>query len=233
MIGYVISLIILISSYTAALFFLFKRDRDIPYLEYLLPITVMVLYLANVIWIYHDVGPNDWNFLNALPMQNLSPFSYCLCFLSAFLPKKVRAPIYAMFALLSVGMLCAGILEIASYIPRNYAFHLILILGTTPHFLLSFFGIYLIRRQKINLSGKTMLWGYLLPIAIAIVMLIINCIFHTAYFGLSVYGDHNIYSVVISDYAAVSILAYFFGLCFVLAIGYLLQRFLVLRKTQS
>jgi hypothetical protein len=57
-------------------------------------------------------------------------------------------------------------------------------------------------------------------------MLVLNAIFKTAFFWLSLYGAHSIYNVVICKSSILSAILYFMGLMFVLLFGYFYQKFL-------
>ena len=56
-------------------------------------------------------------------------------------------------------------------------------------------------------------------------MMIVNVIFDTAFFGLSLNGKHNIYNFVLTNNAYLSAALYFFGLICVLGLGYLYVSF--------
>jgi hypothetical protein len=51
-------------------------------------------------------------------------------------------------------------------------------------------------------------------------MMILNVIFDTAFFGLSLNGKHNIYNKVLVDNSYLSALLYYIGLLAVLVMGY-------------
>ena len=52
-------------------------------------------------------------------------------------------------------------------------------------------------------------------------MLIMNLIFDTSFFGLSLNGKHNIYNVVLVDSSFVSALLYYLGLLMIIILGYI------------
>ena len=54
----------------------------------------------------------------------------------------------------------------------------------------------------------------------AVVMMILNVIFDTAFFGLYLNGKHNIYNNVLVSNSYLSAFLYFFGLCGVLLMGF-------------
>ena len=51
-------------------------------------------------------------------------------------------------------------------------------------------------------------------------MMILNVVFDTAFFGLSLNGKHNIYNNVLVLNSYLSAFLYFFGLCGVLLMGF-------------
>ena len=54
--------------------------------------------------------------------------------------------------------------------------------------------------------------------------MILNLIFDTSFFGLSLRGKHNIYNNVIVDNSYLSAAIYYAGLIFVLLMGYLVSK---------
>ena len=63
-------------------------------------------------------------------------------------------------------------------------------------------------------------------------MIILNLIFDTSFFGLSLRGKHSIYNMVLVSNSFLSAFIYFTGLAIVLAISFVLQKILlrVLKK---
>ena len=59
----------------------------------------------------------------------------------------------------------------------------------------------------------------MLIIGVAVIMLILNLIFKTSFFGLSMYGNHNIYTIVICESSIISAIIYFEGLTILLGLG--------------
>ena len=124
---------------------------------------------------------------------------------------------------MALGMLVAGIFNCVFNIARNYRFHWHMGLDSILHASVSLYGIYLVRTGRARLDKKTCLIGGAFMWVVAGCMLLLNVIFHTAFFGLSVYGEHNIYGVVLSDSGVVSAVIYFVGMTIVLALGTLYQ----------
>ena len=113
---------------------------------------------------------------------------------------------------------------------RNYKFHLTIFCDTLAHFLLSLFGIYLIKTKQIELTKKMVTISSLFIVVVAIIMLILNLIFKTSFFGLNLYGNHNIYNMVLVKNKYLSTLIYFVGLNLVLIIGYFYQKIFFVQK---
>ena len=90
----------------------------------------------------------------------------------------------------------------------------------TAHILLSLFGIYLVRSEQVDLTPVAALISGSVIFGSALLMLILNLIFDTSFFGLSLSGKHNIYNVVLTDNSYISVSLYFIGLSGVLALGY-------------
>jgi hypothetical protein len=76
------------------------------------------------------------------------------------------------------------------------------------------------------LDKKTALIGAAIVIGVAIIMLILNIFLHTSFFGLSLYGEHNIYNVVVCESGYLSAAIYFLGVSFVLFAGAIFQKIL-------
>jgi hypothetical protein len=222
---YFILMLFIIVLYAFGLTFM-KKMKNTRFFNLLFTSLVVIFYLYCLIHIYRDVGSQDWNFTNALPTANVSPFTYCLTPFIFIFPKKIRPYFLALLALLSFGLMCAGLLTCIGNIARNYAFHLTIALDTLSHAILSFLGVYLYQSKQIELTKQISLIGGSIIVGVAALMLVLNLIFHTSFFGLSLYGNHNIYNFVLVDNGYLSALIYFVGLCCVLIIGYFHQKFI-------
>lgn len=183
---------------------------------------------------YFSVGPNDWNFINSLPTANVSPFMFTFSAIALFLPKKIRGYVFSLISLLSFGMLMACELSIITYIIRNYTFHYFIFLDFVIHILMSLVGIYFGITNISKLDKKSCLIASSIIYVVAIIMLILNLIFATSFFGLNLYGNHSIYNVVLVQSGILSAIIYFTGLTLVLLLGFLYQKLLrKLKKTDK
>lgn len=63
-------------------------------------------------------------------------------------------------------------------------------------------------------------------VVVALIMMTMNVLFDTSFFGLSLNGKHNIYLVVLTDNSYLSALIYFTGLTTILFLGFFYHGFL-------
>ena len=126
--------------------------------------------------------------------------------------------------MLSFGLLCAGMINCVFNIGRAYAFHWEMGLDSLLHAAVSWYGVYLVRSGQTQLTKKTCLISGGMVLGVAFCMMILNVILHTSFFGLSIYGEHNIYNIVVCENGYLSAIIYFIGLSAVLALGVLFQK---------
>ena len=221
--GYIITLILLLVSYAAGIYFM-KYARNFKLFNILFIAAVFIPYVSLLYIVYSDVGFYDWNFQNTLPVANVSPFMFSTMLLLLVWPKKIREQHFLLISLLSVGMLLSGVLSCVYNAVIDYKFHFHFVLDYFAHFVLSLFGIYLIRTRQVRFTVKSCLISAASILGVATLMLLLNLIFDTAFFGLSLNGKHNIYNNVFVESSYLSALLYYAGLCAVLVMGYLLSR---------
>lgn len=223
--AYIITLILFLLVYIGVIF-LMKYMRRVKLANAVFVGLVWIPYLMLSLTVYLDVGFYDWNFQNTLPTANVSPFMFTCVPLALILPRRFKPYFLALISLLSVGMFVSTILGCIYNAAINYKFHIHFTYDYVAHFALSLFGVYIIRSKQVQLDAKHTLIGSFLILAAATGMLILNLIFDTAFFGLSLNGKHNIYNNVLVDNSYVSALLYYAGLIVVLLLGYGYMRFM-------
>jgi hypothetical protein len=229
--GYYISLAGLLAFYLMAIPQL-KHLRNKKITNGVFSVLIFALYVAVVIRVYISVGFNDWNFKNTLPVANVSPFMFTLVMLMHLLPQKIKKHFYLLISLLSVGMILSSVFSCLYNGVINYKFHWHFLCDYLAHVLLSLYGVYLIKSGQVELNKKNALVSGAIIVGVAIFMLVLNVIFDTAFFGLSLNGKHSIYNVVLVESSYLSAFLYFLGLCGVLAMGYIYSR-LIARKNKK
>ena len=217
---YILALVVFAAIYVAVIV-LMRFMRNTTLTNAIFVLAVVIPYIALVVTIYRDTGFYDWNFQNVLPVANVSPFMFTCVPLALLLPKRVRKHFLLLISLLSVGMLLSGVFGCIYNAARNYKFHLHFTYDYAAHFAMSLFGVYLVKSRQVTMSIKNALISSSLIFGTAAVMTVLNVIFDTSFFGLSLNGKHNIYAVVLTESSYLSALLYFLGLGVVLTLGYL------------
>lgn len=222
---YILALIALLVAYISVIFAM-KYMKNTKLFNGLFVCIVAVCYLLVMLTVYLDVGFADWNFQNTLPTANVSPLMFCLTIFVLFLPKKARRYCLLLVSLLSVGMLASTIFGCIYNASIGYKFHFHFLLDYIAHVALSLWGIYLVKTNQVKVENKSCIVSMCMIFAYATLMLILNVIFDTAFFGLSLNGKHNIYNMVITSNSYLSALLYYAGLFVVLIAGMFLQKYM-------
>ena len=229
---YIISLCLFLLIYVLAVLFIHKCRNTIITNIVLVAITFFC-YVALVIIVYKDVGYKDWNFQNTLPTANVSPFMFCTLIIYVFLPKKAQKVWSRLISLLSLGMIVAVVIACISRAVIDYKFHFQFVLDYVSHLSLSILGVYLVKSNQVDLKVKDCLISGSLIVAVAVIMLVINAIAGTAFFGLALNEKYNIYNMVIVNNCYLSAFIYFVGLIFVLVAGYFYLRIITFKKKKT
>ena len=222
---YIISMILLIAAYVAVIPCM-KHMENTRLWNSIFSVVTVLCYLFVVIRMYYSVGINDWNFLNTLPVANVSPFMFFSVMLIHLFPTKIKKHFYLLVSLLSVGMLASPILGCIYNASISYKFYLSFLSDYVAHIAISLWGVYIVKSGQVTLSKRSVVISGGIIVSAAFVMLILNVIFDTAFFGLSLNGKHNIYNNVLTKSSYLSAFLYFTGLITVLGIGYLYSAFL-------
>ena len=216
---YLLTLALLIALYATAIY-LMKYIKNPKVANPIFVALVFIPYVMLSLTVYIDVGFHDWNFQNTLPVANVSPFMFTCIPLALFLPKSVKKHFLLLISLLSVGMLLSSVFGCIHNAVINYKFHIHFTYDYVSHFTLSLFGIYVIRSKQVTLNKRNALISSSIIFGATTVMLLLNIILDTAFFGLSLNGKHNIYNNFLHESSYVSALLYYTGLSVVLLLGY-------------
>ncbi len=235
---YIIALVLLSLFYVISIY-LMKYIRHFQLANIVFGLLVFIVYICHCTIIYKCVGFNDWNFQNTLPVANVSPFMFSLMPIIMILPQKIKKHLHLLISLLFVAMFLASVLGCISNAVINYKFHFHFMLDYIAHIILSLYGIFLIRSKQVELTKKNCIISSSIILGSATVMLILNLIFDTSFFGLSLRGKHNIYNNVLTDNSYISALLYYLGAMFMLFLGFLAcrffakERFAITQKTEK
>mgnify|MGYP003289803462 CR=1 FL=1 len=230
MIGFIVNLIIMIALLVGGVFFIYKQQEKLKgkVINILIPAIIFLFLLYQILEFY--CKGIDWNFYNSLPTANISPFMFTLLFINVFLPKPIKKYIYTLTALLCIGMVIAGFATDVSYIVRGYSFHICIAMDCTNHILFALFGIYLVITKQTHTKIRDNIISGSILFGIVAIMIILNIIFKTSFFGLNMYGDHSIYGVKLVSNSILSAVIYCCGLGALLVLGYVFEYLFVLPK---
>ncbi len=210
-----------------------RRWKNPKMIDLVFAAVIFLPYATELFIVYSDVGFYDWNFRNVLPTANVSPFMFSITPLTVLLPENIRKRLLLLFSLLSVGMLLSTTFNCIYNTVISYRFHFHFALDYISHAALSLWGVYAVRCNRVKLEPRSCIISGSIIFGVAALMLILNLIFDTAFFGLSLNGKHNIYNVVITDVSLLSVLIYFVGLVGVLFMGFYYNKLLELAKTKE
>lgn len=121
-------------------------------------------------------------------------------------------------------MFFSVILACIQRISINYRFIPHFLLDYVSHLTLSLWGVYLVKSKQIQFEKKDCLLGGSVIIGVSLIMLIVNKIFDTAFFGLTFNDNYNIYNIVLVNNPYLSALIYVVGLSVTLLLGYFFQK---------
>ena len=221
--AYIWALLLLCTAY-AFVFYFMKNFHSKRFTEIIFTCLVFIPYVCLSFVVLRDVGFNDWNYRNTLPVANVSPFMFALTPLVLFLPRCVKKHFLLLISLLSVGMAFSSILGCINNAAINYKFHIHFMLDYVSHFALSLYGVYLVRTRQVQLNIKNSAVSASIIVGAALVMMFLNVIFDTAFFGLSLNGKHNIYNNVLFKSSYLSAFVYFLGLVVIIVLGYIYMK---------
>ena len=87
---YLIVGIMLLVFYILAVLFLRTKINQNKLLDILFPVSIFLIYLFYLTRIFLDVGFSDWNFQNALPTANVSPFMFSTVLIICILTSDIK-----------------------------------------------------------------------------------------------------------------------------------------------
>jgi hypothetical protein len=225
---YIVTIATLVAIYFIAILFI-GRIKNTKVVNVFLFTIIFGLYVFYVLINLFRYGSNSPYFHGVLATANISSFMFSVLPIIYF-SNLGRQRLYFLVSLLSVGMLLSPVFNAVTYAVCNYPFDILPILDYICHLLFSLWGIYLAKSRQIEVNKKEAFLSSLIIIFVAVFMIILNCIFDTSFFGLSLTGKHNIYGHIIVQSSWLSAIIYFVGLTIVLCVGYIFIKCFSRRK---
>ena len=226
MVYYIAAVLVSIALYTTGLLCMkylvkYRKISDIDF-----PSLIFILYFIEIVLLLVDVGFKDWSYLTLLPLGNVGPFMFFTLPFYFLLPKKARKFALTIVALLSPAMLVYGIMRGVALVVAGTKAYASYVLDILCHVVFAVYGIYLVRSEQVDLDVKRSLISGGILLGVSVLMLILNAIFKTSFFGLSVYGNHNLSNIIFLKSAVLSIFVYFIALAALMTVGYFFQKYL-------
>lgn len=185
-----------------------------------------LFYILYLLKLASNVGIHNYYFYESLATANVSPFMFSIMPLVYFSRGRLQKYLYALVSLLSVGMLLSPVLNAVIYAIKGNTFGIIFAWDYVAHLSLSLWGVYLVKSGQVELTRKNSLVGSMLIFGVCGVMVVLNLIFDTSFFGLSLRGKHHIYYNAITSNSYLSATIFFIGFAAVLALGYFYCKYL-------
>ncbi|MGI6377925.1 MAG: hypothetical protein ACOX0I_02525 [Bacilli bacterium] len=210
-------------------YIIFRFKDKLPYkvTTILMTLLIFIPYVFSLINYYCNYdGVTGWHFKYTLPTANISPFMFFMVFVVLFLPKIIQKHFYLLMALFSFVMVVAGIGSPVYYAFFYHYYYSFISIEWITHLTMAFFGIYLLLTKKIEVTVKNCVKASMIIYVTVAIMMILNIILGTAFFGLAFNGKHNIYTLIVISNPYLSALVYVIGLTCFLIIGYWFLKFI-------
>ena len=154
--------------------------------------------------------------------DNISPFTFTFMPCMILLKGKIAEFFKSAIAFLSIGMI------IAMLVSPHYAYYMDFVHTAELHYLFdamahlncSLFGIYLVLTGQVKLTYKNFVRAAVFMYTVITLMVTLNAVFGTNFFGMCPYGGYSIYMINIFEEYWATLLAYYLGVMLVLYLGF-------------
>lgn len=193
--------------------FLKKKVQDVRIVNYALSGAALFFYILLIIsdGVYHHWDAETIADVN--PLSKLSPFVFATAFFINFTPNAVKRYYFTIISTLIIPMAYVGMFAALTdglMNDMNY-FVIWMYFDSFSHIAIALLGIWLVITGQTSLERKTLLQCLGILYSFLLILIVVNLIFKTNFFGFSVYGGHHIYAVVIDPWI-LSFVTYFAGL---------------------
>lgn len=212
---------ILFSGGVILLFFLNKRLKNKSSVNYVLAGIALLFYILLIVT---DGQYHHWDeptILDVHPLSKMSPFLFATALLAEFLPQTIKRYYHTILATLLLAMAAVGIFaSLADGVMNDMNYFVVwMYFDAVSHVTIALFGLWLAISGQLSFERKILLRSLGILYAFLLLLIVINLIFKTNFFGLSTYGGHNIYGVVIDPWI-LSFVAYFAGITVIALAGW-------------
>ena len=199
------------------------KVRDVRIVNFALSGAALLFYLLLVIFDGHFHRWDAETISDVNPLSKMSPFLFATAFFLNFAPKPVKQYYHSILATLILAMACVGMFSsLADGFMHDINYFVVwMYFDSFSHIAIALLGIWLAITGQISPDKKTFGRCLLILYSFLLLLILINLTFKTNFFGLSVYGGHNIYGIVINPWI-LSFLTYFAGLTAIVTGGWFL-----------
>ena len=223
--NYIIFLILYLAFLAFMFFLIIKKKIIINSIQRRILFAIIAFcYLLNIAEksICNEMNPSYIN--SILPFGNYSPLIFTCSTILIFIPEKWCAWFKYFIGIMWLPMIAASLYNSIGYTwlqgPYSYT---CITFDCFAHGLIGLYGFYVLYNKVIVYDKKKLIILLSCIIVVPVIMLILNAIFDTSFFGLNLNGKHNIYNVVLTDNSYISALIYFLGLAALLTISTLVS----------
>ena len=216
------------------LLFLHRKVSDTRTVNYVLSGAALLFYILLIVF---DGQYHHWDtetILDVNPLSKMSPFIFATVFFVNFMPKTIKKYYYTILSSLILAMAGVGMFSsLANGLMNDMNYFVVwMYFDSFSHIAIALFGIWLVLTGQTALDRKTLFKCLAILYSFLLLLIIVNLIFKTNFFGFSVYGEHNIYGIVINPWI-VSFIAYFAGLTVIVVADWFLSKAIASKSSQS
>ena len=212
--------LVLISIYFATIIFMLTfLERSNTRIGNAIFIIINIIVFWGLNMCYYKPEAGNFRFL---VFDNISPFTFTFMPFLVLFRGKVAEFFKSAIAFLSVGMIVAMMItpQYAYLMNFNNTAGVDYLLDALCHLNCSLFGIYLVLTGQVKLSYKNFVRSVIFMYSAITLVVAMNYIFGTNFFGMCPYGGYSIYMFnLFEDYWA-TLLAYYLGVLGVLYTGF-------------
>ena len=216
------------------LFSLNKRVKNKSSVNYILAGTALFFY---VLLIVTDGQYHHWDeatILDVHPLSKMSPFLFATALLAEFLPQTIKKYYHTILSSLLLAMAAVGIFaSLADGMMNDMNYFVVwMYFDAVSHLTIALFGLWLAISGQLSFERKVLVRSLGILYAFLLLLIVLNLIFKTNFFGLTTYGGHNIYGVVIDPWI-LSFVAYFAGITVISLAGWFVCKALAAKAQRA
>lgn len=222
----IITAVIVLATLVAGIIFIFKKQNSLKpiVVEIIATIFIILPYVAIIIYQYKHCGPDDWNFKNTLPLANMSPLMFTLSLVALLPIKKIKNVIHPLYCLLYVGMVGSALASCIFFAVNASHCNFYVAMNSVSHVAIALYAIYLLVTKQVVFDKKTLIRSISVIYGIVVIVIVLNLIFKTDFFGLTFTEKYNIYGTQIIKNPYLSAVVYFVCLNIVIFSSYFLSK---------